>query len=159
MKSQETNVPRMQQPIRTLAATSESVSMEHQREKSGNQQPAQTQNTTAVQPNPVPAAISTFSPVGSLSSNGFRGCTCACACVSVALAEYGMNCYVCQRSACFKFIPSTHTHTTYFHTICGLRTDGAKSGLCRPCQSIPSCKHRPLPSTPCLCICAAVYQE
>ena len=45
---------------------------------------------------------------------------------------------ICQRSAYFKFIPSTHTHThthahahTHSHTIWGQRTDGPKSGHCR----------------------------
>ena len=38
---------------------------------------------------PAPAAISTFSPIGSLSSDGLRmgGCVCLC----IALAQYGIN--------------------------------------------------------------------
>ena len=136
MKSQETNIPDQHEcnsPYghwRQQVNQQQPVSMEHQREKSGNQQPAQMQNTTAVQPNPVPAAISTFSPVSSLSSNGFRGCMCAS--VSVVLAECGINCYVCQRSGYFKFIPPTHTRILIplvVHELMGLKVDTA----------IPSC--------------------
>ena len=36
---------------------------------------------------------------------------------------------ICQHSAYFKFIPSTHTFT-HFHTIWGLWTNRAKSGHC-----------------------------
>ena len=54
--------------------------------------------------------------------------------VRVALAWDGLNWYVdiCQCSAYFKFIPSTHTQTYHLRT----RTNGAKSG------------HYPPPATP-----------
>ena len=70
-------------------------------------------------------AISTFSPVGSLSSNGLRMRVCMCLWHWHSTEWTYM--LICQGSAYFKFIPYTHTHS---HTIWGLRTDGAKSGHC-----------------------------
>ena len=60
-------------------------------------------------------AISTFSPVGSLSSNGLRMRVCVCTCI--ALAQYGMNWYVDMPTYCILQVHSVNTHThTHTHT-------------------------------------------
>ena len=60
-----------------------------------------------------------FSPVGSLSSDGLRMhvcmCLCTCACVQHWNSMKWTDMWICQRSTYFKFIPSTHTHT-HTHT-------------------------------------------
>ena len=58
-------------------------------------------------------AVSTFSPVGSLSSNGLR---MRCVHVLVYSMEW-TNTWICQRRVYVKFIPSTHSHTRT-HTHC-----------------------------------------
>ena len=66
---------------------------------------------------------------------------CACACVQHWHSTEWTEIWICQHSAYFNFIPSTHTHTCthththththiYSHTIWGPQTDGAKSGHC-----------------------------
>ena len=73
-------------------------------------------------------ATSTFSPVGSLFSNGLR--MPACMCEWIALAQYGMNWYVDMPAQCvLKFIPSTHTHILIpfeDSELMGLKVDTAK---------------------------------
>ena len=55
------------------------------------------------------------------------GCMCGCACVLHQHSTEWTDIWICQCTAYFKFIPSTHKHS---HTIWGPWTDGAKSGHC-----------------------------
>ena len=71
-------------------------------------------------------AMSTFSPIGSWSSNGMRMCVCASLCACVC----GWN----ELEACAMLAyPHVSVHSVHTHpqTIWGQQTDGAKSGYCR----------------------------
>ena len=70
-------------------------------------------------------AMSTFSPVGSRSSNGVRICVCV-------WTEWTWSMHYAGISA-HQFTPYYATQATHAHpqTIWGQRTDGAKSGYCR----------------------------
>ena len=71
-------------------------------------------------------AMSTFSPVGSRSSNGMRMCVCGWneleICTTLAYPHIS--------SFCTMPVPQAHTHT-HPQTIWGQWTDGAKSGYCQ----------------------------
>ena len=84
-------------------------------------------------------AMSTFSPVGSRSSNGMRMCVCVCVCMCVCVCvwtewTWSMHYFgisTDQFILCYASVIHTSTHTrTHPQTIWGQRTDGAKSGYC-----------------------------
>ena len=77
-------------------------------------------------------AMSTFSPVGSRSSNGMRMCVCVC-------TEWTWSMHYAGISTAYQFIPyyvnailytQAHAHT-HPQTIWGQQTDGANSGYCQ----------------------------
>ena len=78
-------------------------------------------------------AMSTFSPVGSRSSNGMRMCVCVCVCVCVD----GMNLkytvhwhiHISVHSILCQCYTQAHAHT-HPQTILEQQTDWAKSGYC-----------------------------
>ena len=76
-------------------------------------------------------AMSTFSPVGSLSSNCMRMCVCVCVCVDGMNLKYVLRWHIHMYISSFRTMPvQTHAHT-HLQIIWGQRTDGAKSGYCR----------------------------
>ena len=77
-------------------------------------------------------AMSTFSPVGSRSSNGMRMCVCVCVCVDGMNLKYTVHwhIHISVHSILCQCYTQAHAHM-HPQTIWGQRTVGAKCGYCR----------------------------